>query len=147
MKHLSLWQLEMIPWWVFAAYWLITALRVKRTKEREKSADRLVTIVVVVAAYELLFAHWHMGRLELRFLPDETWIAWAGIAITWVGVALAIWARYCLGAYWSARVTLKEGHQPVQARTLTCAIRSTRGCWLGASAQRWLSESGAECWL
>ncbi len=111
MRHLTLWQLEMIPWWIFAAYWLITALRVNRTKEREKSADRLATVVVVVVAYELLFAHWRLGALDLRFLPDTEWFAWAGIAITWVGVAVAIWARYCLGVYWSARVTLKEGHQ------------------------------------
>ncbi|HTS05899.1 MAG TPA: isoprenylcysteine carboxylmethyltransferase family protein [Candidatus Eisenbacteria bacterium] len=115
MNHLSLWQLELMPWSVFAAYWLVTALRVKRTKEREKSADRLITIVVVVVAYEMLFAHWSLGPLQLRFVPNESWIAWAGIAITWVGVALAIWARYCLGAYWSARVTLKEGHQLISS--------------------------------
>jgi protein-S-isoprenylcysteine O-methyltransferase Ste14 len=115
MTHLTLWQLELMPWWIFAAYWLITARRVKRTKEREKSVDRLVTIVVVVVAYELLFAHWRLGPLDLRFFPDEVRFAWAGIAITWVGVSVAIWARYCLGVYWSAGVTLKEGHQLVSS--------------------------------
>ena len=114
MNHLSLWQLEAIPWWVFAIYWLITALRVKRTKEREKSADRLITIAVVVVAYELLFGHWHLGPLQLRFVPGELWIPWTGIALTWIGVAVAIWARYCLGVYWSARVTLKEGHELIR---------------------------------
>jgi len=28
---------------------------------------------------------------------------------------VAIWARYSLGAYWSARVTLKEGHQLIRS--------------------------------
>ncbi len=111
MKHMTLWELEAIPWWIFAAYWAITALRVKRTKEREKSVDRLITLAVVVVAYELLFAHLRLGPLNLRCLPNEPWIAWAGIAITWAGVAVAIWARYTLGEYWSARVTLKEGHE------------------------------------
>lgn len=113
--HMTLWELEAIPWWIFAAYWAITALRVKRTKEREKSVDRMITLAVVVIAYELLFAHLHLGPLNLRCLPNEPSIAWAGIAITWVGVAVAIWARYSLGQYWSARVTLKEGHRLIHS--------------------------------
>jgi protein-S-isoprenylcysteine O-methyltransferase Ste14 len=75
----------------------------------------LLTVAVVVFAYNLLFAQWlRIGPLRLRFVPREEWIGWAGIALTWVGVALAIWARYCLGEYWSARVTLKEGHQLIR---------------------------------
>jgi protein-S-isoprenylcysteine O-methyltransferase Ste14 len=113
MKSLTLWQIELIPWYVFLGYWVITWLRVKRTKAREKSMDRLITVVVVVIAYNLLFAQW-MGPLRLRFLPEDPRIAWAGIAVTWVGVSVAVWARYCLGEYWSARVTLKEGHQLIR---------------------------------
>jgi protein-S-isoprenylcysteine O-methyltransferase Ste14 len=116
MKTLSLWQMEVIPWYIFAAYWLITWLNVKRTKAREKSADRLITLVVVIVAYNLLFANWlRIGPLRQRFLPQENWIAWAGIALTWVGTTVAIWARYCIGEYWSARVTLKEGHRLIRS--------------------------------
>jgi protein-S-isoprenylcysteine O-methyltransferase Ste14 len=116
MKTLTLWQIEKFPWYFFAAYWAITALSVKRTKIREKSADRLVTVVVVVLAYCLLFADWPwIEPLRLRFVPKEPWIGWTGIGQTCVGVAIAIWARYCLGAYWSARVTLKEDHQLIRS--------------------------------
>jgi len=116
MRTLTLWQIELIPWYVFAAYWGIMWLRVKRTKAREKSVDRLVTLAVVVLAYNLLFAKWPwIGPLRGRFVPEEAWIAWAGIALTWVGTAIAIWARYCIGEYWSARVTLKEGHQLIRS--------------------------------
>lgn len=112
MKSLTLWQIELIPWYLFAGYWAITWLRVKRTKAREKSVDRLITLVVVVIAYNLLFAQWlRIGPLRLRFLPEDPRIAWAGIAVTCLGVAVALWARHSLGEYWSARVTLKEGHQ------------------------------------
>ena len=112
----TLWQMEVIPWYIFTAYWLITWLKVKPTKAREKSADRLATVVVVVVAYELLFGKWlSIGPLRQRFVPQEVWIAWAGIALTWVGTAFAIWARYCIGEYWSARVTLKEGHQLIRS--------------------------------
>ena len=116
MKTLSMWQLELIPWYLFAAYWAITLIGVKRTKTREKSFDRLVTLVVVVLAYNLLFATWlRIGPLRLRFVPDESWIAWTGIAVTWVGTAVAIWARTCIGANWSARVTLKEDHKLIRS--------------------------------
>jgi protein-S-isoprenylcysteine O-methyltransferase Ste14 len=116
MKSLAVWQIALIPWYVFAAYWAITWLRVKPTKAREKSVDRLITVVVVVAAYELLFARWlRIGPLGLRFVPQELWIAYLGIALSCVGTAISIWARYCLGEYWSARVTLKEGHQLIRS--------------------------------
>jgi hypothetical protein len=36
MKALTLWRIELFPWYVFAGYWAITALRVNRTKAREK---------------------------------------------------------------------------------------------------------------
>jgi len=116
MKTPTLWQIELYPWYVFIAYWVISWLRVKRTKTREKSVDRLVTLVVVVLAYELLFADWPRIRpLQERFVPQEPWIGWTGIALTFVGVAVAIWARYCLGVYWSARVTLKEDHRLIRS--------------------------------
>ena len=116
MKTLSLWQMELIPWYIFAAYWAITWLNVKRTKAREKSADRVVTVVVVIVAYNLLFAQWlRIGPLGQRFVPQDVWIARSGIVLTWIGTAVAIWARYCIGEYWSARVTLKEGHQLIRS--------------------------------
>ena len=116
MKTLTQWQIEMLPWDALAAYWAITWLRVKRTKKTETFAARLTTIVPMVLAFELLFSRWlAMGPLGLRFLPAEDWIAWGGMALTSLGVAVAIWARYCLGQYWSARVTLKQGHQLIRS--------------------------------
>jgi protein-S-isoprenylcysteine O-methyltransferase Ste14 len=116
MKTMTLWQLELFPWYLFAAYWAITALSVKRTKTRERSVDRMLTAAVVVLAYYLLFSDRpRIGLLQLRFVPQQDWIGWVGIAVTWVGVAVAIWARYCIGEYWSARVTLKEGHRLIRS--------------------------------
>ena len=117
MTSLTVWQIELIPWYLFGGYWLITWLRcVHRTKVREKSTDRLLTVAVVVLAYNLLFADWlRIGPLRLRFVPPKPWVAYIGIALTCAGVAIAIWARYSIGVYWSARVTLKEGHQLVRS--------------------------------
>lgn len=113
---LTLWQIAMIPWYFFAAYWAITWLRVKRTKSAEPLTSRLATIVPLVLAFELLFSRsLRIGPLRLRFLPAADWIAWSGVALTSLGVAIAIWARYCIGQYWSARVTLKEGHRLIRS--------------------------------
>lgn len=116
MQSLTLWQMELIPWYVFGAYWIVNWLRVKPAKAREKSLDRLLTAGVVVIALSLLFANWtRIGPLRLRFVPEERWIAWVGIVLTWLGIAIAVWARYCIGAYWSARVMLREGHQLIRS--------------------------------
>ena len=116
MKTLNIWQIEMIPWYVFLAYWGITWLRVKRTVARERSADRLLTLVVVVIAFNLLFAQWtRIGFLRLRFVPQQGQLSWFGIGLTWLGATVAVWARYCIGEFWSARVTLKEGHQLIRS--------------------------------
>ncbi len=37
-----------------------------------------------------------------------------GSVLTWMGIGLAIWARYHLAEYWSARVTIKEDHQLIR---------------------------------
>jgi len=47
-------QIELMPWYVIAVYWAITWLRVKRTKAGEKSADRMITLAVVVLAFNLI---------------------------------------------------------------------------------------------
>lgn len=116
MTTLTLWQWETLPWYAFGAYWAITALRVKPTKMTEPSAGRLATLVPIALALVLLFNNrLSLGPLRLRFIPSELWILWTGIVLTFFGSAIAIWARYCLGQYWSARVTLKEGHQLISA--------------------------------
>jgi len=116
MSSLTIWRTALIPWMAFGAYWASSALRVKRTKEREKSLDRVITLVVVAVAFSLLFGQWpRIGLLQRRFLPRDAWIAYAGVALSFLGAGIAIWARHCIGEYWSARVTLKEGHQLIRS--------------------------------
>jgi protein-S-isoprenylcysteine O-methyltransferase Ste14 len=110
------WHADLIPWYVFGAVWGIYALRVKRTKATEKSTERLATTVVMIVSFLLLFyERTASGPLGVRFLPAQEWIAWAGVAVTSQGTAIAVWARLCLGSNWSARVTLKEGHRLIRS--------------------------------
>jgi protein-S-isoprenylcysteine O-methyltransferase Ste14 len=116
MPTLTPWQINLLPWYVFAAYWTMTSLRVKRTKTTETPRERATTIVPMVIAFLLLFSdRLAVDPLSWRFAPaDFLWTS-AGIFLTSLGVAVSLWARYCLGQYWSARVTLKEGHRLIQS--------------------------------
>src|SRR5579862_504006 len=115
MRTILPWKIDLIPWYIFGAYWLITWLRVKRARTTESLVSRLATIIPMVLAFELLFSDLlRIGPLRLRFIPADTWIAWIGFAVTALGVSVAIWARYCIGEYWSSRVTLKEGHRLIR---------------------------------
>jgi protein-S-isoprenylcysteine O-methyltransferase Ste14 len=109
--------LAALGWLVFVAYWFLSALKLKAVKRREPSAERLVYIACMIVAYVLLFndglsnARW----LGERFMPFSAQLGALGVAITYVGVGFAIWARWHLGQNWSATVTLKEGHELIRS--------------------------------
>ncbi len=109
---LSLGQLEMIPWYAFGAFWVLAAFRVKPTKTIEPRAARIFTVTLLAATFYLLFSRqlpflW----LNRRFIRAGSPFLEIGLALTYVGVAVAIWARVVIGSNWSARVMVKEGHE------------------------------------
>jgi protein-S-isoprenylcysteine O-methyltransferase Ste14 len=109
-------QLELIPWYVFIIYWVVGASSLKRTKVEEAPPGRLLHILIMVAAVDLMFwGNLAFGMLNERMIPLELPALYAGIALTWLGVAFAIWARSNLGRNWSGRVTVKVDHQLIQS--------------------------------
>ena len=103
-------------WLLFAFYWLIAAIGVKRTAKRQNPAERALYIVFMAAGFFLLYQenpNW--GPLNRRFLPDKLWIGWLGCGICAAGVLFAIWARRTIGKDWSAEVQIKEGHRLVRS--------------------------------
>ncbi len=108
-------QLEAIPWYAFIIYWLISASRLKRTKVEEDRSGRVLHVLIMVAAVDLMFfGNLSFGILNERVVPITVLTLYTGIALTWIGVAFAIWARYTIGQNWSGRVTLKVDHQLIQ---------------------------------
>jgi len=100
------------PWIVFIVYWIISALKTRRTASKEPFASRLSFLVWELAGYLLLFdGSLRVGFLGERMIPRTWALAGAGVAFVWIGIGLAIWARRHLGEYWSARVTIKEDHE------------------------------------
>jgi protein-S-isoprenylcysteine O-methyltransferase Ste14 len=116
MNFMTLSNLEMVPWYAAGIYWALSALRVKPTKVTEGPSDRLLHTGLMALAFLLLSSHtFDLGPLVLRFVPDNAWVRTSGVLLTFIGVGIAIWARYCLGQYWSARVTLKVDHRLIRS--------------------------------
>jgi protein-S-isoprenylcysteine O-methyltransferase Ste14 len=109
---MTLSNLELAPWYAAGIYWVISALRVKQTKVKEDLGGRLFHTAFMALAFLLLFSHrFDLGPLGWRFIPESAWLRGSGIFLTFIGAGIAIWGRYTLGQYWSARVTLKVDHR------------------------------------
>jgi protein-S-isoprenylcysteine O-methyltransferase Ste14 len=102
-------------WILFGLFWLVSALKLKKTKKRETWLERLrYMLPLVVAFWFLSRPEAHYGWLGVRFVPNGSVAEWTGVLLTGAGVAIAIWARWHLGANWSGVVTLKEGHELIR---------------------------------
>jgi protein-S-isoprenylcysteine O-methyltransferase Ste14 len=102
-------------WILFALFWLVSALKRKKTKQRESPVQRLAYIAPLLIALLLLYnGRADFGWLGTYFVPHTPEVRWAGVAIMAVGMAIAFWARVHLGSNWSGVVTLKEGHELIR---------------------------------
>ena len=102
-------------WVLFGVYWLVSAFKRKKTKQRESWSQRFrYSLPLLVALYLLSRPEAHYGWLGARFVPASDAVGWAGVLLTAAGVAIAFWARWHLGANWSGVVTLKEGHELIR---------------------------------
>ena len=107
--------LVIFPWGVFVAYWLIGALKTRTTQQQESFASRYAVLLIEIVGYGLVFRNSAgIGFLGNRVVPRNLVGPIVGSALTWLGIGLAIWARYYLAEYWSARVTIKEGHKLIR---------------------------------
>jgi protein-S-isoprenylcysteine O-methyltransferase Ste14 len=103
------------PWIVFVVYWAVGALKTRRTVSRESAASRFSILAIEVAGFVLLFSNMpQIETLHGRIFPQTDAAAITGIVLTWLGISLALWARWHLGQNWSARVTLKEDHRLIR---------------------------------
>jgi protein-S-isoprenylcysteine O-methyltransferase Ste14 len=103
------------PWIVFVAYWAAGALKTRRTFSQESFASRYGILLLEILGFVLLFSEApEIAVLGRHIFPQTYAVAAAGVALTWIGIAIALWARWHLGQYWSARVTLKEGHKLIR---------------------------------
>ena len=101
-------------WMLLCFYWIVSALKRKAVKAKESLGCRLSYVIPVAIGVALVFnPRTHYSWLGIRFAPDTTALAVTGVVLTAAGVALAMWARYCLGDNWSAAVSIRKDHELV----------------------------------
>ena len=105
-----------VCWLVFAGYWIISAVGVKRDVKRSGSYGltvivRLISIAVIV--YVLNLPQLRPTMANVAAVTDHPSIALEviGVALTVFGVAFCIWARVHIGRNWSPVPALKEEHE------------------------------------
>jgi protein-S-isoprenylcysteine O-methyltransferase Ste14 len=109
---------ERLCWLVLFFFWLSSWLSGKRPVKRSQSlASRVAQILLCligIAALALTKLI-PLPEYDHRILPRSDALTATASFLTLAGTGLAIWARVMLGTFWSARVTLKEGHELIQS--------------------------------
>jgi protein-S-isoprenylcysteine O-methyltransferase Ste14 len=138
-------------WTVLMVVWVVMWLGMKKAKKQENWGERAQHGVLVILGFWLLFeSSWHLGWLDKRVVPNVPQAWTVGLALTAIGIAIAIWARLSLGSNWSGMVTLKTDHvlvrkglyrwirHPIYTGILlgmvgSAIVRGHLRCWLGVA--------------
>ena len=103
-----------ICWFAFILVWFVSAMSVKRTKERQPLFGRLLYICLTGVVAVLLNGGIREVHLMRVVLPHTLVTAIVADVIVLAGLVVAVWARIVLGGNWSARVALKENHELIR---------------------------------
>jgi protein-S-isoprenylcysteine O-methyltransferase Ste14 len=115
MANISAFRICSTLWTVWAFIWLLWALRSKQTQQSESLASLLSYAIPAWASMILIFFPRTFGSWgHAAVFPASTAVAVSGIAITALGFALTLWARYTLGTNWSGAVTIKVDHELIR---------------------------------
>jgi protein-S-isoprenylcysteine O-methyltransferase Ste14 len=103
-------------WIAFLVIWAIGAARTKQTARTQSGASQLLQRGLAAAGAVLLFdsglgVYW----LGVRLLPYSEGFGYAGLALTFAGIAFAVWARFAIGRNWSGNVTIKQDHELIRS--------------------------------
>ena len=108
-------RIDLALWCALAVVWVAAAPFSRRTVRSETFASRAryilpAVIFAALSSRRFLDVPW----LDARWLPDAPWVGPLSVAITALGIAFALWARFTLGKNWSGSVTVKQDHELVQ---------------------------------
>ncbi len=93
------------------AVWVIGSFTAKRAARSQSVSSRVLHAALAFLAFLAGFTRlFQFGRLARPFAPPTFAVIYAGVGLTFAGIALAIWARFFLGGNWSSTVTVKVNH-------------------------------------
>ena len=107
--------LFVLMWGGWFAVWNVMARRVKEAAQSESAVSRLSHVAPLLIAAYLLVTRVTLPLLNDRFVPLALWLAVLGAALTFAGLAFAIWARFVIAGNWSSYVELKRDHELIVA--------------------------------
>jgi protein-S-isoprenylcysteine O-methyltransferase Ste14 len=116
----ELWQLIyawLIPtlWAIWWTYWYVSSRNGHPTSKSESSMSRALHLVLVSASFVLIgIPALRLGPLGWRWVPRMPFVFILGAAMLIASLALAVWARRCLGQYWSGRISMQVEHRLIQ---------------------------------
>lgn len=114
-RQTLLFTLPVVLWIAWVSYWFWAARSAAGTRRSETWQSRasycfpLYLGILLFSYPQLLPTPW--SRL---LWPHSEQNLIACLAMQAAGLSLAVWARIHLGKYWSATITLKQGHQVIQ---------------------------------
>jgi protein-S-isoprenylcysteine O-methyltransferase Ste14 len=102
-------------WFAWCILWLLMASWSKPSKRREFPWQRLEHVIPMLIGFLLIYNHnFAWSWLAERIVPQNSFVAATGLALTASGLIFAVWARIALGSNWSGTVTIKTGHNLIR---------------------------------
>ncbi|MGC1381001.1 MAG: isoprenylcysteine carboxylmethyltransferase family protein [Candidatus Baltobacteraceae bacterium] len=103
-------------WLIFLTYWLVAAIRVKRSVSgtwwRGSIFRAAIAVGIVLLLRESLREHVWRQVPHAVTNGNPVWAS-VGVAVCALGIGIAIWARTHLGRNWGMPMSLREGHELV----------------------------------
>jgi protein-S-isoprenylcysteine O-methyltransferase Ste14 len=96
-------------WFIFLAYWLISAMGVKKNVHSTNSWWGYSGIVLVV----VLLLKFQQSSLQFQLISHTTTVLMLGVILCGLGIAFAVWARRQLGKSWGSRPSTKQEGQEI----------------------------------
>ena len=102
-------------WLAWITIWFLAARSAERTKVSESLRSRLFYVAPGLVGGLLISSGTMSGLIPKASFHDSPEIRGLGVILTAFGISYSVWARVHLGRYWSAKITLKEGHRLIQS--------------------------------
>jgi len=103
-------------WLAIFIIWAISALIVKDTVGSKSGPRARLLLWGVLLGWFILFSPGlRQGILGGSFVLEGPVAAYAGLALTSIGLGFALWARFTIGRNWGALITVQRGHRIVRS--------------------------------
>src|SRR5262245_10791677 len=120
----------LVAWAALCSVWALLAWRNKRVATSVSTRFMSGHVLLMGSAFVLVLSHRRF--LTQRVLPTNVGIAWLGVGLVCLGVAVAIWARLYLGTNWSGTPTIKVEHELVRSGPYALSRHPIySGMWMG----------------